>query len=301
MSQASDRFNISFSKARGSDSNRVTLGQGSPKNKPVTSDRFNVDIPVKNFVPMKSQLEGDGDIGRYAHHKKPEYRSADARFIGIEVPHREERRRENVGSSERFGAIEVPDREERRRENPGSSDRFGTIEVPDREERRRENNGPSDRFAAIEMQDPRRMARKGIHQSNDGQPQTKISIRNTFVDLIDQAIVTKKTIAPVPQIVSDGGSGSDIVPNIPKKKQVQQSKKKNQSSMDDLDDDFAVRTATNKALVAKYGVEEEEDVSDNEDDENTGPLTKAERKAAKQQRKREKLEAAGYGYLYSRD
>ena len=76
-----------------------------------------------------------------------------------------------------------------------------------------------------------------------------MSIRNTFVDLIDHAIVKSKTIAPVPSIVS-GGSGTGVeIPQIKKQNTQSNKKRRLQQGLDDLDDDMLLLCKTNKAIL----------------------------------------------------
>ena len=256
MSQASDRFNIDVGQRVPRARNRGPF-QGTR----VQSDRFNIDIPVRNFIPTKSQTDSrfdiitDSDVARYAHHKKPEYRATDDRFGSVDVP---------------------PVREEKQ----GPSDRFASVEVEAPAERRRERTGPSDRFAAVEMQDPRRMVR------GDAPQPTKISIRNQFSELIESAIVNTKTIAPVPV----GGAGSDTVPVAVPAKKKQEQKKKNKSNLDDLDDDRVIDSAANKAIIALLAAEEGEDEDKSELQEEDTTQTQS-----KKERRRERLIASGRG------
>ncbi len=277
MSQASDRFNISF-------------------DKPLSSSKK--QIPIKNFIPEKPQTDSrfdfDVDVSRYAKHRKPEYTNQPSeRFSGFDtsidsIPVRE--------SSDRFAGIHVAERISVRE----SSDRFADIHVAERIPRgdSMPSKGSIDArfdFNVSEMQDPRHMVRsRQVSNLTNDVPTMKISIRNKFADLIDHAIVQKSVPVEDKTTRSGGGAGSEKPQTKPQKKQ----NKKNMSNLDDLDDDEPINKAANKAILAKLAEEEGEEESEDESEENSGPLTKAERKAIKQQKKRERLTAAGMGYKY---
>lgn len=259
MNQVSDRFDIPLGGPSPRPSPRRTIN-----NPVVSSDRFDIaieerrrpSISTQNFVP------------------KP-----DSRFEGIET-----------------SEIDKTRYAHHRRPEYKADDRFGIIEVQGPEEKRRERQGPSDRFSNIvsEMQDPRRMARSGGPPRQEQPLPTKISIRNTFVDLIDHALVQSKSIAPVPVPVAKGGAGTgDEKPQTKKQTTQSNKKKKHTGNLDDLDDD---RPVNNMAILEKYAEEEvdEEDLNSKED---TGEEVLTG-KAAKQQRKRERLIAEGRGYVY---
>ncbi len=256
MNQAPNRFDIPL------DGLASRKAPSSPRTTKITSDRFAIPtenrhstISTHNFIPK-----------------------TDSRFSEIDT-----------------SEIEIARYAHHRKPEYKADARFGTIEVHSPEERRqsrdRERAGPSDRFSNIvsERQDPRHMARSGGRHEQP--PPTKVSIRNTFVDLIDHAIVQSKTIAPVPPPISGGGgAGSEVVSKTKSKP----NKKKN-VSLDDLDDDIPV-TKGNKAILEKYAEEEVEEEDNNVDESATDqPLTG---KAGKQQRKRERLIAEGRGYVY---
>jgi hypothetical protein len=252
MSQAPNRFDIALD-------DLASRKAPSPRIQKTTSDRFAIPtesrhptISTQNFIPK-----------------------TDSRFGEIDT-----------------SEIEITRYAHHRKPEYKVDARFGTIEVQVPEERRRERAGPSDRFSSIvsERQDPRHMARSGPRSEHP--PTTKVSIRNTFVDLIDNAIVKLKTIAPVPESVSGGaGAGAGAA-----SKKSKSNKKKTTANLDDLDDDMPITSKTNKAILAKFA-EEEVDEEDQDSNENTDEQALTG-KAAKQQRKRERLIAEGRGYVY---
>ncbi len=262
MNQAPNRFDIPMN-------DLAPKRPEYPRKQKVTDDRFNIHtesrqknpvISIENFIPKTDSRFGQVDTSE------------------IEVARYAHHRKPEYKVDSRFGTIEVQGPEERRHD--------------------RERAGPSDRFSNIvsERQDPRHMARSGGARS-EHQQIPKVSIRNTFVDLIDHAIVQSKTIAPVPPPIG-GGAGSEVVSKKSANMAQAKSKpnKKKNVSLDDLDDDMPVTNKTNKAILEKYAEEEVEEEDNNVDESAADqPLTG---KAGKQQRKRERLIAEGRGYVY---
>ncbi len=118
---------------------------------------------------------------------------------------------------------------------------------------------------------------------------TAILRKNALTASIEQALITQKQEAVVK---------STAIPIVTAKPKPT---KKKHSALDDLDEDEDERkvraAAALKLLKEQEGSEESED--EEEEDEDI-PLTKAERKAAKQEAKKKRMIAAGLGHMYDR-
>ncbi len=138
---------------------------------------------------------------------------------------------------------------------------------------------------AMRMQDPQ-------HIIGQQAPQTTVLRKNALAASIEQAIIAHKQ-EPVDKPAA--------IPIVPLTQRKQQNKKKKQSSLDDLDEDEDERKAIAAAALARMASQEESEDSEGEvEEEGDRPLTKAERKAAKQEAKKKRMIAAGLGHMYDR-
>lgn len=193
-------------------------------------------------------------------------RTAATRFDGIHDSSDDQMSRRTA--SARFDGIHDSSAETTQRRTTAS--RFGSIptDIP--------HAGPrmvssSNRFNTVsDIQDPKHIVARA----------TKISIRNTLIDTIDHALRT---------------------PTIQKAdmKKPKKAQKIQQLSIDDLDEDEEAkvkRLASTRAQLETF-VESEDECEELAEDDGT-PMTKAERKAAKQEAKRLRMIAEGKGYMY---
>lgn len=132
----------------------------------------------------------------------------------------------------------------------------------------------------MDRQDPRHMI---------AQAAPSITLRKSVLAAsLENAIISQKHENKMPIAIP-------IVPSKPKT----QNKKAQKVSADDLDEDEDERKAAISAAKARLAAlvesEEEEEVEEEEGDR---PLTKAEKKAAKQEAKKKRMIAAGLGHMY---
>lgn len=265
----------------------TTLNGNADKEGPKTASRFiNCETETRHRKP--AAITASARFGAIHDTEVKRNMGAAARFGAINDITEVTR---NIGTANRFGAIN--DTAEVTR-NIGTADRFGAISDTSCEPRR--NMGavasrfagiptdiphagprmvsPSTRFNTIsDMQDPRHII---------GSPAPKISIRNTLVDTIDHAIRT----------------GNKPVSTPKTKPQTKQKAQKADQNLDDDEDDEtrAKRLASIRAQLDT--LVESEDDNEEVDDESETHMTKAERKAAKQEAKRKRMIAEGKGYMY---